>query len=108
MNTEENKVVVQPVDPAKIKHLVKVAVYLFLVTVVEFIVAFTLGEGGLRTSLFVIMTIVKAFYIVAEFMHLGHEVKSLRWSIIMPMILVVWLIIALLMEGSAIHIARFL
>ena len=107
MNTEENKVVVQPADPAKVKHLVKIALYLFLVTVVEFIVAFTLGEGGLRTSLFVIMTIVKAFYIVWEFMHLGHEVKSLRWSIILPMILVVWLIVALLVEGSYIHLARF-
>ena len=107
MNTEENKVIVQPVDPAKVRHLVKIAVYLFLVTVVEFIVAFTIGAGGFRTSLFVIMTIVKAFYIIYEFMHLGHEVKSLRRSIIMPMILVVWLIIALLMEGSYIHVERF-
>ncbi|MEN8248239.1 MAG: cytochrome C oxidase subunit IV family protein [Bacteroidota bacterium] len=107
MNTEENKVVVQPVDSAKVKHLVKIAAYLFFVTVIEFVVAFTMGAGGLRTSLFVIMTIVKAFYIIFEFMHLGHEVKGLRWSVIFPMILVVWLIIALLMEGSYIHVERF-
>lgn len=106
MNIEENKSIVQPVDTAKVKHLVKIALYLFLVTVVEFIIAFTLGAGGLRTSLFVIMTIVKAFYIVSEFMHLGHEVKGLRWSIIFPLILVVWLIVALLIEGSYIHFER--
>jgi cytochrome c oxidase subunit 4 len=107
MNTEENKVVVQPVDKAKTRHVVKVALILFVVTVIEFIIAFTVGPGGLRTSIFVIMTIVKAFYIVSEFMHLGHEEKGLRWMIIFPTILVVWLIIAVLMEGSYIHLERF-
>jgi cytochrome c oxidase subunit IV len=107
MNTEENNVVVQPVDKAKIRHVVKVALILFVVTVIEFIIAFTVGPGGLRTSIFVIMTIVKAFYIVSEFMHLGHEEKGLRWMIIFPTILVIWLIIAVLIEGSYTHMERF-
>ncbi len=108
MNTEETNIVVEPVDKAKVRHLVKVALILFVVTVLEFIIAFTVGPGGLRTSIFVIMTIVKAYYIVSEFMHLGHEEKGLRWSIIFPLILVVWLIIALLMEGSFIFSENFL
>ena len=107
MNTEENKIVVLPVDKSKIRHVIKVALILFVVTVIEFIIAFTLGPGGLRTSIFVVMTIVKAFYIVSEFMHLGHEEKGLKWMIIFPTILVVWLIVALLTEGSFIHLARF-
>jgi cytochrome c oxidase subunit IV len=106
MNNEESNVVVQPVDKAKIRHVVKVALILFVVTVIEFIIAFTLGSGGLRTSIFVVMTIVKAFYIVSEFMHLGHEEKGLRWMIIFPTILVIWLIIAALIEGSYIHMER--
>jgi len=107
MDTEDNKVVVLPVDKAKTRHVVKVALILFVVTVIEFIIAFTVGPGGLRTSIFVVMTIVKAFYIISEFMHLGHEEKGLKWMIIFPTILVIWLIIALLMEGSYIHMERF-
>jgi len=107
MSTEETNIIVEPVDKSKIRHIVNVALILFFVTVVEFIIAFTLASGGLRTSIFVIMTIVKAFYIVSEFMHLGHEAKGLRWAIIFPTILAVWLIIALLMEGSFIHMARY-
>jgi len=108
MNTEEKNVVVKPVDKAVIRHVLKVAGILFVVTVIEFIIAFTLASGGLKTSIFVVMTIVKAFYIVSEFMHLGHEEKGLRWMIIFPTILVIWLIIALLVEGTYIHIERFL
>jgi len=107
MNTEEKNIVVQPVDKSVIRHVLKVALILFVVTVIEFIIAFTLASGGLKTSIFVVMTIVKAFYIVSEFMHLGHEEKGLRWMIIFPTILVVWLIIALLIEGTYIHIERF-
>ena len=33
---------------------------------------------------FVFFTILKAYYIVYSFMHLGHEVKPLKWIIIAP------------------------
>jgi len=46
------------------------------------------------------MTIVKAFYIVGEFMHLKHEVKSLIWMILVPTLFVVWLLVALIYEGG--------
>lgn len=49
---------------------------------------------------FIIMTIVKAYYIVMEFMHLGHEKKSLRMYIIIPyLIFIVYMIFLLLTEG---------
>jgi len=107
MITEENNVIVQPVDKAKIKQIVKVAVILGIITAFEFAIAFTLSAGGVKTSIFVIMTLVKAFYIIWEFMHLGHEVKGLKWMIIAPTLFVIWLLVALLMEGSAIHNALF-
>ena len=107
MSTEENNTVIQPVDKAKVRHILKVALILFVVTVLEFLIAFTLPAGGLKTSIFVIMTIVKAFYIIMEFMHLGHEAKGLRWMVVYPMVLVVWLLVALLTEGSYIHYERF-
>lgn len=99
---ETTEIIVQPVDKSKVRHLLKVALILFIVTVIEFVIAFTMESSPLRTSIFIGLTIVKAFYIVSEFMHLGHEAKVLIWSILIPMLFVVWLIIALLMEGNAI------
>ncbi|MCZ6693163.1 MAG: cytochrome C oxidase subunit IV family protein [Bacteroidetes bacterium] len=99
---ETTEIIVQPVDKSKVRHLLKVALILFIVTIIEFVIAFTMESSPLRTSIFIGLTIVKAFYIVSEFMHLGHEAKVLIWSILIPMLFVVWLIIALLMEGNAI------
>jgi len=99
---ESTNVTVQPVDKQKIKKLVRVAIILGLVTAFEFFVAFVFPHGVLKTMTFVIMTIVKAFYIVGEFMHLRHEVKSLIWTILIPMLFVVWLLIALIYEGGSI------
>ncbi len=79
---------------------------LLAVTAVEFLLAFTMPRGVLLTLIFVGLTIIKAFYIVAEFMHLRHEVKVLIWSIILPCIFIVWFLAALLIEGSAIMEVR--
>ncbi len=76
------------------------------ITALEFIIAFTMHSGPLRVAIFVGMTLVKAFYIVAEFMHLKGEVKMLIWSILIPVVFVIWLIIALLVEGGAIYEVR--
>jgi cytochrome c oxidase subunit IV len=54
----------------------------------------------LRVAIFCGMTIVKAFYILGEFMHLKHEVKSLIWAVLIPTIFVVWLLVALMFEGG--------
>ncbi len=73
-----------------------------VVTAIEFVIAFTVPAGVFRTSVFIILTIVKAFYIVAEFMHLGHEKKSLKLSILLPIIFIVFLIFILMYQGAAI------
>jgi cytochrome c oxidase subunit IV len=52
---------------------------------------------------FVIMTIVKAYYIVMSFMHLGDERKGLRAVILVPyFIFIFYLIFILLWEGTAV------
>jgi cytochrome c oxidase subunit IV len=110
MQSEETSHInVQPVDKAKVRKIWKTAGILALVTALEFLIAFTvpLEMQTLRIAIFVAMTIVKAFYIVAEFMHLKYEVKVLIWSILIPMIFVVWLLIALIYEGDAMYQLRF-
>ena len=52
------------------------------------------------THIFIILTIIKAAYIVLTFMHLGDERKSLRWTILLPaFILVPYLLFILLSES---------
>lgn len=98
---------VQPADREKIRGIWKVALYMLIITGVEYVFAFTMDAGMLRSVIFVTLTIVKAFYIVSEFMHLGHEVKGLMYSIILPMIFIIWLIVALVnLEGAAIKDSR--
>ena len=107
MEEQASNIQVLPPDKEKIKKLWKIAGILGLVTAFEFLIAFTMGDGALKVSIFVALTIVKAFYIVSEFMHLGHEVKALIWSILLPLIFVVWLIIALLAQGDSIFMSKF-
>ncbi|HEX4375219.1 MAG TPA: cytochrome C oxidase subunit IV family protein [Puia sp.] len=52
-------------------------------------------------GIFVIGTLAKAFFIIAEFMHLGHEIKNLILSLAMPALLFVWFIIAFLWDGNS-------
>ncbi|HYD19861.1 MAG TPA: cytochrome C oxidase subunit IV family protein, partial [Flavipsychrobacter sp.] len=51
-------------------------------------------------SLFLLLTIFKAGYIVAVFMHLGDEVKNFIIMILIPLTLFIWFIIAFLADGN--------
>jgi cytochrome c oxidase subunit IV len=107
-NEETPQVNVLPPDTAKIKKLWRVAGILALVTIAEFVVAFSIPHEykDLRIWTFILMTIVKAAYIVGEFMHLRYEVKVLFWSILIPMIFVVWMLVAFVYEGISIFEVR--
>jgi cytochrome c oxidase subunit 4 len=105
---ETPQVTVIPPDTAKIKKLWTVAGILGLVTLFEFAVAFMVPHEykDLRVWTFILMTIVKAGYIVGEFMHLRYETKVLFWSILIPMIFVVWMLVAFVYEGIHIGLVR--
>lgn len=109
MEIQENKstLVVEPRNEEKVKKIWKTAAILLAITVVEFIMAFTMDRGLLLYFLFIALTIWKAKYIMMEFMHLGDEVKPLFYSIIVPLIFLVWLVIALVKEGSEIFLMRW-
>ncbi|TAE30051.1 MAG: hypothetical protein EAZ91_11430 [Cytophagales bacterium] len=94
------------VAPAQTGQIWKVFWILAAVTTLEFIIAFFIKPGYFKTSLFVGLTVVKAFYIVGEFMHLKHEAKGLIWAILLPCLFVVWLLLALMMEGGSIFMLR--
>jgi cytochrome c oxidase subunit IV len=101
-------VTVLPPDKARIKKLWQVAGILGIITAFEFAVAFLVPHEmkDVRVWTFVVMTIVKAAYIVGEFMHLRHEVKVLMWSILIPIVFIVWMLVAFVYEGMAINLVR--
>ncbi len=91
--------------PANTGHIWKTFWVLVAITAVEFVFVFFMAPGTMRNAIFIILTLFKAFFIVAEFMHLKHEAKALIWSILIPVALVIWLVVALLAEGSFLNTA---
>jgi cytochrome c oxidase subunit IV len=55
--------------------------------------------------IFIVLTLLKAFYIVAEFMHLKFERSNLIWTIALPvMILIPYLAFIILTEGGYMNV----
>jgi cytochrome c oxidase subunit IV len=106
-HSHEPQITVLPPNKEKIKKLWTVAGILGIITAIEFAIAFSVPHGTFKTFVFVVMTIVKAGYIVGEFMHLKYEAKVLFWSILIPMIFVVWMLVAFVYEGMKISDVHF-
>lgn len=51
-------------------------------------------------TIIIVLSIYKAYYIIYQFMHMGYEVRGLALSVLLPMVLLVWAIIAFFMEGD--------
>ncbi len=107
-HSNEPEVVVLPPDREKIKKLWTVAAILGVLTLFEFVIAFTMHHGSAKTAIFVLMTIVKAGYIVGEFMHLRYEAKVLFWSIMIPIVFIIWMLVAFVYEGMKLSDINFI
>jgi len=109
MALQENRQTLEvlPRNKEKIKKIWKVAGILLFLTLIEFVFAFTMERGMLLYSIFIGLTLVKAGYIMMEFMHLKDEAKVLIWSIMLPLLFLVWLILALMREGADIFLLRW-
>ena len=90
-----------------IAEIKKVTIILSVLTIVELILGFWMigiTSPGMRLGIkgvIVILMMAKAFYIVAYFMHLKHELKNLIMTIVVPLALFVWFIIAFLSDGNS-------
>jgi len=95
------------------KRIWQVFIYLSVLTIVEVILGILKPDALFHNELFslsflnwifIILTIVKAYYIMWAFMHLEGEKASFRWSIVAPMVfLIAYLVCLLLIEGEYIH-----
>ncbi len=97
----------------KIKGVYKGLILLGVVTLIEVGVSL-FGKGhlgfdpsgmsvviGVVMFLLIVLSLYKAYFIIYEFMHMGHEVQGLRLSVLMPTLLLVWAIIAFFHEGNS-------
>jgi len=57
-------------------------------------------SGWITGGMMIILSIVKAYLIVYEFMHMKYEVPGLVRTVLLPTLLLVWAIIAFLAEGK--------
>ena len=90
-----------------------VLVFLTIVTAVEVALGITKPDALIGTSflgmkvlnwIFIILTLVKAYYIAWDFMHLRDEKSSLRRAIVWtPIFLVLYLVFILLVEANYIY-----
>lgn len=61
----------------------------------------TLLSMSFLNWIFIILTVIKAYYIMWAFMHLEGEKKSLRWSIVAPLVfLILYLCFIVLVEAD--------
>lgn len=91
------------------KKIWQVFFYLLGITAIEFFIAlYLLPKGiighGLGNFAYVSLTLVKAFYIVAYFMHLKFEAFALKTGITVSLVFIVYFIILLLTEGSWLYL----
>ena len=85
----------------------KVFFILLGVTVVEFIIALYVLPNQLfgitqeiANFLYIVLTIVKAAYIVAYFMHLKFERIGLILSVVLPIVFLVYFVTLMIIEGN--------
>lgn len=90
------------------KKIWKVTLYLSLITIFEVLCGLLVKQGtgigwqAIKVT-FIVLTVVKAGYIVMTFMHLGDEKKALKWIVLLPyLIFIMYLIFIGLAEGAAV------
>ncbi len=92
-----------PESKKQIGRIWKVFWILLVVTLVEVVLGMFFSHQmpkALVAFFFLALTILKAGYIVAIFMHLGDEIKSFLIMVLIPLTLFIWFIIAFLADGG--------
>ncbi len=94
------------------KKVKKTTILLSVITVIELIIGliiYNIHKGPEPSAFLVlafkgivcILTIAKAYYIVAVFMHLGDEIRNMIMTIVVPLLLFIWFIAAFIIDGNS-------
>ena len=94
------------------KRVRKTTILLSVITVIELgigLLIYTMHKSGTDRDFLIllfkgvvcILTLAKAYYIVSVFMHLGDEIRNMIMTIVVPLMLFIWFIIAFLADGDS-------
>ncbi|MGB3005359.1 MAG: cytochrome C oxidase subunit IV family protein [Chitinophagaceae bacterium] len=94
------------------KKVKKTTILLSVITVIELavgLIIYTIHKGENPNHTLVLMfkgmvcilTLAKAYYIVSVFMHLGDEIRNMIMTIVVPLMLFIWFIIAFIYDGNS-------
>lgn len=93
------------------KWIWKIFWYLLGITLIEVVLALPAvrshfpADWVFKTSL-ISLTLLKAGLIVGAYMHLKDEVRNLILSVVLPFVLIIYLIVLMLIEGSYVTLYR--
>ena len=90
----------------------KTTILLSVITIIELgigLTIYTLHKGEHPSPLLILMfkgmvcilTLAKAYYIVSVFMHLGDEIRNMIMTIVVPLSLFIWFILAFILDGNS-------
>ena len=108
--SSSSEITFHPEHTGGTKRIWKIFWVLSALTIIELALGYflyathgSLGYAAVLTTKVVIgiLTLLKAYYIVSVFMHLGDEVRNLIMTIVVPLVLFVWFIIAFLADGNS-------
>ncbi|MFN4315456.1 MAG: cytochrome C oxidase subunit IV family protein [Chitinophagaceae bacterium] len=94
------------------KRVRKTTIILSVITIIELaigLIIYNMHKGPDPNTFLVlafkglvcILTLAKAYYIVSVFMHLGDEIRNLIMTIVVPLLLFIWFIIAFIVDGNS-------
>ncbi len=94
------------------RRVKKTTILLSVITIIELAIGLTinsLNKSDTNREFLIlafkgvvcILTIAKAYYIVSVFMHLGDEIRNMIMTIVVPLMLFIWFIIAFIYEGNS-------
>ncbi len=94
------------------KKVRKTTILLSIITLIELgigLTIYTIHKGPNPNATLVlafkgmvcILTLAKAYYIVSVFMHLGDEIRNMIMTIVVPLLLFIWFIIAFVADGNS-------
>tara|TARA_Y100000766_G_scaffold122204_1_gene104925 strand:+ start:24 stop:404 length:381 start_codon:yes stop_codon:yes gene_type:complete len=99
------------------KNIFKVTILLTIITAVEVLVGVYFSKSNESVSErawtlikygYIVLTLIKAGYIVMEFMHLGHERKGMKLTVLVPYIVfIIYLIFISITEAVAVSDSNF-
>ncbi|RYE40048.1 MAG: caa(3)-type oxidase [Sphingobacteriales bacterium] len=97
-----------------VKKIWRVFGILLLITVIEFIIALWAKPAGylgdeqtakwVGNTIYIVLTLLKAFYIVAYFMHLKFEKLGLQLSLTVSFIFIIYFIVLMFIEGGYLNL----